>query len=94
MTTRRAIAYVRSSGGDDGGGDPGRRVWVERGGPWRAEPGNHDRDATSHTSSPIAAAQPLRTSKRALDLTVSRPYTPSPPTGGTDEYRCMVVDPD
>ena len=55
--------------------------------------GNHDRHATSHTSSPIAAAQPLRAGERFLDLTVSRPYTPSPPTGGTDEYRCMVIDP-
>jgi hypothetical protein len=33
------------------------------------------------------------TGERFLDLTVSRPYTPSPPTGGTDEYRCMVIDP-
>ena len=49
--------------------------------------------AASHTSSPIAAAQPLRAGERFLDLTVSRPYTPSPPTGGTDEYRCMVIDP-
>jgi copper type II ascorbate-dependent monooxygenase-like protein len=49
--------------------------------------------AASHTSSPIPAAQPLRAGERFLDLTVSRPYTPSPPTGGTDEYRCMVIDP-
>jgi len=24
---------------------------------------------------------------------VSKPYTPSPPNGGTDDYRCLVVDP-
>jgi hypothetical protein len=34
-----------------------------------------------------------RAGERFLDLTVSRPYTPSPPTGGTDDYRCMVIDP-
>jgi Copper type II ascorbate-dependent monooxygenase, C-terminal domain len=47
----------------------------------------------AHTSSAVAAAQPLRAGERFLDLTVSRPYTPAPPHGGTDEYRCLVVDP-
>ena len=49
--------------------------------------------AGAHTSSPVAAAQPLRAGERFLDLAVSKPYTPSPPHGGTDEYRCLVVDP-
>jgi hypothetical protein len=45
------------------------------------------------TSAPIPAAQPLRPGERFLDLTVSKPYTPSPPHGGTDDYRCLVIDP-
>ena len=59
--------------------------------------GGTSADATAHagphTSSPIAAAQPLRAGERFLNLTVSKPYTPSPPNGGTDDYRCLVVDP-
>jgi hypothetical protein len=48
--------------------------------------------AGAHTSSAIAAAQPLRAGERFLDLTVSKPYTPSPPDGGTDDYRCLLID--
>jgi hypothetical protein len=44
-------------------------------------------------SSPVPAPQPLRPGERFLNLTVSKPYTPSPPHGGTDDYRCLVVDP-
>ncbi len=36
---------------------------------------------------------PLRTGERFVNLTVPQPYTPSAPNGGTDEYRCLVVDP-
>jgi hypothetical protein len=35
----------------------------------------------------------LRAGERFLNLTVPQPYTPSAPHGGTDEYRCLVVDP-
>jgi hypothetical protein len=45
------------------------------------------------TSAPIPAPQPLRPGERFLNLTVSKPYTPSPPHGGTDDYRCQVADP-
>ena len=38
-------------------------------------------------------AQPLRTGERFVDLAMSKPYTPSAPNGGTDEYRCLVIDP-
>ena len=49
--------------------------------------------AASHTSSPIAAAQPLRAGERFVNLTMAQPYTPTPPNGGTDEYRCFLIDP-
>ena len=49
--------------------------------------------AGAHTSSPVAAAQPLRAGERFVDLTMPKPYTPAPPHGGTDEYRCLVIDP-
>jgi hypothetical protein len=52
--------------------------------------------ATAHTGphpSSTPAAQPLRAGERFLDLTVSKPYTPSPPNGGSDDYHCLLVDP-
>src|SRR5258706_2311953 len=36
---------------------------------------------------------PLRAGERFVNLAMSKPYTPSAPNGGTDEYRCLVVDP-
>jgi Copper type II ascorbate-dependent monooxygenase, C-terminal domain len=49
--------------------------------------GGHD------TTAAVPPAQPLRPGERFLELSVSKPYTPSPPNGGTDDYRCLVVDP-
>jgi len=40
-----------------------------------------------------AAAQPLRAGERFLNLTVPQSYTPVAPPGGTDEYRCLIIDP-
>lgn len=40
-----------------------------------------------------AAAQPLRAGERFLNLTAPQPYTPVAPSGGTDEYRCLIIDP-
>jgi hypothetical protein len=36
---------------------------------------------------------PLRAGERFVDLTMPQPYTPQAPNGGTDEYRCFLVDP-
>jgi hypothetical protein len=36
---------------------------------------------------------PLREGERFLALSMANPYTPVPPHGGTDEYRCFLVDP-
>ncbi|MET8146055.1 monooxygenase [Sphaerisporangium sp. NPDC005288] len=37
--------------------------------------------------------QPLRPSERFVDLKPPKPYTPAAPSGGTDEYRCFLLDP-
>ena len=38
-------------------------------------------------------AAPLRPGERFLTVTMPEPYTPVAPNGGTDEYRCFLVDP-
>jgi hypothetical protein len=52
----------------------------------QAAPGPHG----SHT---IAPAAPLRDGERFVSLAMPEPYTPAAPNGGTDEYRCFLVDP-
>jgi len=47
----------------------------------------------SHSASSPAPPQPLRKGERFVDLALPRPYAPAAPNGGTDEYRCFVVDP-
>lgn len=38
-------------------------------------------------------AQPLRAGERFVRLTMAESYTPAPPNGGNDDYRCVIVDP-
>ncbi len=38
-------------------------------------------------------AAPLRAGQWFVRLAMARPYRPSPPYGGTDDYRCFLVDP-
>ena len=60
-----------------------------------------DGHATSHASSPSAAATraaakdvPLRDGERFQSIRLPAAYTPKAPTGtGTDDYRCFVLDP-
>jgi hypothetical protein len=42
---------------------------------------------------PAPAPGPLRPGERLATLTMAQPYQPHPPNGGTDDYRCFVVDP-
>src|SRR5581483_11512886 len=52
--------------------------------------------AEPHASHRTYSAPPpaaLREGERFLDLSMTRPYTPHPPNGGTDDYRCFLVDP-
>lgn len=46
-----------------------------------------------HGGGSSAPAQPLRAGERFLSLTMPQPYAPSVPHGGTDEYRCLLIDP-
>src|SRR5690242_818006 len=38
-------------------------------------------------------AQPLRPGEHFTTVYMPKPYTPKAPNGGTDEYRCFLVDP-
>jgi hypothetical protein len=38
-------------------------------------------------------AAPLRDGERFLRLSMAQAYTPVPPNGGTDQYRCFLIDP-
>ena len=51
--------------------------------------------STSTHAHPATAAssQPLRPGERFVPLTMSNGYTPAPPNGGSDDNRCMVIDP-
>jgi hypothetical protein len=42
---------------------------------------------------PEVASAPLRAGERFLRLQMPEAYTPVPPSGGTDEYRCFLLDP-
>src|SRR5690242_11584650 len=46
-----------------------------------------------HGSGAIPAAAPLRPGERFVTLTMPQPFEPVAPNGGTDEYRCFLVDP-
>jgi hypothetical protein len=47
-----------------------------------------------HAGASAAPPQPLRAGERFVDLKMAEAYTPAPPEGGgTDEYRCQVIDP-
>jgi hypothetical protein len=60
-------------------------------------PGAADPSATSSHGhgGPFVAppAAPLRAGERFVNLTMPQRYAPSAPNGGTDEYRCFIVDP-
>jgi hypothetical protein len=43
--------------------------------------------------SPPPPPAPLRDGERFLEVGLAQPYRPAPPQGGTDEYRCFLVDP-
>jgi len=46
-----------------------------------------------HGSTVVPVAAPLRAGERFVTLKMPQPYTPQAPNGGTDEYRCFLVDP-
>ncbi|WP_422769168.1 monooxygenase [Plantactinospora sp. WMMC1484] len=73
-----ATLLVTSCGADPGGGPPPE------------PPGS---SVGAHGRLDIPPAAPLRTGERFVHLEMARPYRPSAPNGGTDEYRCFLVDP-
>jgi hypothetical protein len=48
---------------------------------------------SAHADAASAPPQPLRDGERFVDLTMPEAYTPAPPEGAVDEYRCQVLDP-
>ncbi|MDP4510787.1 monooxygenase [Nonomuraea turcica] len=48
---------------------------------------------SGHTAASTPTASPLRAGERFVSLTMEEPYTPGPPNGGTDDYRCFLIDP-
>ncbi|GAA5118365.1 hypothetical protein GCM10023339_30810 [Alloalcanivorax gelatiniphagus] len=51
----------------------------------------HSHSGHGHGAS--AAPQPLRAGERFVELRMAEAYTPAPPEGAVDEYRCQVLDP-
>jgi hypothetical protein len=43
--------------------------------------------------SPPPPPAPLRAGERFVNVGLAQPYRPVPPQGGTDEYRCFLIDP-
>ena len=49
---------------------------------------------SAHAGGSSAPPQPLRAGERFVNLSMAEAYTPAPPEGGgSDEYRCQVIDP-
>jgi hypothetical protein len=58
-----------------------------------AAAGSHSAHS-AHAGASVGPPQPLRAGERFVDLKMAEAYTPAPPQGGgTDEYRCQVIDP-
>ena len=49
--------------------------------------------AAHHTRASTPPPAPLRTGERFAGLSIPRRYSPKPPHGGTDDYRCFLLDP-
>jgi hypothetical protein len=54
---------------------------------------NHSAHADHGGSYSVPPAAPLRDGEQFVNLTMPEAYTPTAPNGGTDEYRCFLVDP-
>jgi hypothetical protein len=46
-----------------------------------------------HDATPPPPPAALRDGERFQEVGLARPYRPAPPEGGTDEYRCFLIDP-
>ena len=78
-----ALLLLAGCGGDGGSAAPAQPV-----------AGATPSHAGHHATFTVPPAAPLRAGERFQVLKMARPYTPKPPTaGGTDDYRCFLVDP-
>ena len=83
VATAAVVALVAACGGTD---SPTASPEAAQG----ATPSAH----AGHATYPNPPSAPLRAGERFQTLTMPNPYTPDPPTaGGTDDYRCFLVDP-
>ncbi|BBH67515.1 hypothetical protein ACTI_42000 [Actinoplanes sp. OR16] len=48
---------------------------------------------SGHSTGSAPPPTPLRHGERFVDVGLAQPYEPAAPSGGTDEYRCFLVDP-
>jgi hypothetical protein len=58
-----------------------------------AAPAESSGAAHGHGEFSPPVTEPPRAGERFVTLTMPRPYAPVAPNGGTDEYRCFLVDP-
>jgi hypothetical protein len=80
-TALAALLLVAACGSDAGGG-------ANDAAPASASPHG------SHSAAPAPPPRALRQGERFVDLALPQAYTPAAPNGGTDEYRCFIVDPE
>ncbi len=64
-----------------------------KGGAPAAQAGPASPTHDGHGQFAVPSPAPLRAGERFVTLTMAQPYTPAAPQGGTDEYRCFLVDP-
>ncbi len=91
--TRRGRSHRRNASGRvvRVGHRGGNGAGSDRGGSAGAE--DHSAHAGHAGSYSVPPAAPLRVGERFVKLTMPETYTPTAPNGGTDEYRCFLVDP-
>lgn len=55
--------------------------------------GSSTSTASVPSAAPAKEAPPLRAGERFLEIRMAKPYTPTLPKQGSDEYRCFLMDP-
>lgn len=76
------------------GPDPGQELAAPAGHAATGTPSASADAHSGHVTAARVASAPLRPGERFLKVSLpGGPYTPSAPVGGTDDYRCFLVDP-
>ncbi|WP_219462778.1 monooxygenase [Nonomuraea rhizosphaerae] len=58
-----------------------------------ATPATQTSHSGSHGAKATPVAAPLRAGERFESLSMAEAYSPKGPNGGTDDYRCFIIDP-